>query len=294
MELIRIHYVSGKTGERIMKRYVLLFLMLAGLANAQTVISDSLFSKVLKRSIKMTIVLPRDYDSTKTHSVFYLLHYLGGDDRAYIDMNMLSSLDNKPIITVTPDVGTSWYINSKVNPAERYEDFFRAELFSYIDNRFNTDTASQAIGGSSMGGYGALLIGLKNSERFNLIADLSGAINVPFAGVSDSVYLPKIIHTVHDVFGKDSEAGDSLDIFSLIRKFEIKRKPYIFMAIGSHDEFSFLIDKHRELAKLLEEKGYDYEYKEIYGGHFTGEIRWCVFPYLFNKIAEQGRNRVTK
>ena len=66
--------------------------------------------------------------------------------------------------------GNSFYINSDLNNVS-YEDFFIQELVPYIDMTFNTiaNPNFRAISGFSMGGYGALLLGMRYPELFSCI-----------------------------------------------------------------------------------------------------------------------------
>lgn len=67
--------------------------------------------------------------------------------------------------------GNSFYINSALNNV-RYEDYFIEELIPYIDANYNTlaDRNFRAIVGQSMGGYAALLLGMRHPETFAAFA----------------------------------------------------------------------------------------------------------------------------
>jgi S-formylglutathione hydrolase FrmB len=270
-------------------RFLLLLTLLVPVlrGGAQTVAVDSLHSPILGRTVPVTVILPKNYDPEKRYGVFYFIHFFGGNNNSYVDMNLLSSLDDKPFIVVTPSADTCWYVNSFNEPRNRYEDFLTQELFPYIDGKYKTYPDRQAIGGTSMGGYGGLMLGLKYPERFAFIADMSGAINPPFAGELIPEPLQFLQKSLDWAFGgPDTETARNGDVFALARDFKGARKPYVFMAIGDHDEFTFFIKNHHELVKILEAKGFPYEYHEIYAGHFSGEVRWMVTPYVFLKMRE--------
>ena len=267
-----------------MKQFIVAVLLLAFYFSlpAQTVITDTIKSSLLRRDIPVTVITPRDFDSSKPHIVFYLLHYWDGDNTAYIDMNLLSSLDNKPVIVVTPAMGNGWYINSNADDGERQLDFIEQELFNHIDNKYRTIKNRQAIGGSSMGGYGAMLIGLRNPDRFCFVADLSGAVNAPFRDVVPDKYLEPVMGNIAVQFGDNPEN----DVMKIVRESSASELPYIFMAIGTHDEFKTFKEAHCELVRILENKKAAHEFHEIYGGHFTGEVRWAVMPYIINYLRD--------
>ena len=45
-------------------------------------------------------------------------------------------------------------------------------------------------------------------------------------------------------------------------------------------------EAHKELVKTLSDKKARFEFHEIYGGHFTGEVRWAVMPYIMNYLRD--------
>jgi S-formylglutathione hydrolase FrmB len=82
-----------------------------------------------------------------------------------------------PMIIVTPDGFTSFYINGadgKLN----YEDFFIKELIPHIEKTYKVkaERRFRGIAGLSMGGYGSLLYALKYPNLFVASAPLSAAV----------------------------------------------------------------------------------------------------------------------
>ena len=90
----------------------ILSLVIFNIVSAQTVKTDTLFSSILGRGVPVSIIEPRDFNPDKPHVVFYMLHYWDGDNTAYIDISLLSSIDDKPVIVIAPSLGNNWYINS--------------------------------------------------------------------------------------------------------------------------------------------------------------------------------------
>lgn len=74
-----------------------------------------------------------------------------------------------------PDGADSWYVNSP--DYGNYEDAV-VELIDYIDATYRTvpERTSQAIGGLSMGGYGAARFAIKYPDMFAAASIMSGAI----------------------------------------------------------------------------------------------------------------------
>ncbi|MBI5939809.1 MAG: esterase family protein, partial [Caulobacterales bacterium] len=123
----------------------------------------------------------------------------------------------------------------------------------FVDRTFPTRAvrAQRGIGGLSMGGYGAMKIGLKHPDRFASIAAHSGAYDVKGFRASQP-QLAALMPTVR--------AGD--DVYKLAVR--PGPKPAIRFDCGSED---FLLDDNRRLHRLLERKGIAHVYEEHPGGH---------------------------
>lgn len=76
-------------------------------------------------------------------------------------------------------IGAGFYVNASQAPwKEHYQmyDYICDELLSLVADRYPKLSLS-GISGHSMGGHGALVIGLKNRERFNSISAFSPIVN---------------------------------------------------------------------------------------------------------------------
>lgn len=101
---------------------------------------------------------------------------------------LLSDLMNKGIaerrfgemIVVMPDQNTkafgSFYVNSSATGD--WADFTAKELVSYIDGKYRTlpTKDSRGIVGHSMGGYGAITLGMKHPEVYSVVYGMNPAI----------------------------------------------------------------------------------------------------------------------
>ncbi|GAB3642820.1 alpha/beta hydrolase [Spirosoma arcticum] len=256
---------------------------------SQSVSTDSIYSTILKRKVATTIILPANYDATKSYPVFYLLHRWSGNNGSFLKSNLIAELKDKPLIIVTPSADTSWYVNSATNPANRYEDFMTLELFDYIDKKYRTNSTRQAIGGFSMGAFGALQIGLKHPERFTFIADMSGPINAPFYDVPLTPKSPLnfIKNSVRVSFGEaNSPVATGSNVFRLVKSVPASSPVFIYMAVGKQDEFDFIIPQHQLFIDALKKQGINYQYTEYEGGHFDGKVLTACLPTLLNKLTD--------
>lgn len=92
-------------------------------------------------------------------------------------------------------LGAGFYVNATQAPfAENYQmySYIVDELPALIGAEFNADMSRQGISGHSMGGHGALTIGLKNAGRFKSISAFSpivSPINCPWGQKALGGYL---------------------------------------------------------------------------------------------------------
>lgn len=142
-----------------------------------------------KRAV--SVYLPPQYstDPGRRFPVIYLLHGFGADHRAFIrgayqDLNVRVSMDSlinagnvQPMIVVTPNARNrfdgSFYANSPTTG--QWEDFVAKDLVRHIDRRYRTlaKPSSRGVAGHSMGGYGALTVGMRNPGTFFAVYALS-------------------------------------------------------------------------------------------------------------------------
>ena len=132
---------------------------------------------------KISVYLPPNYEqSSQRYPVIYYLHGFMGTDS--IGPNMKDILDMgiskgkiRPFLLVISDQYTlfegSFYSNSTLTG--NWSDFTARELVEYMDKNFRTiaDRDGRGIGGHSMGGYGAIKIGMLYPDVFCSVYALS-------------------------------------------------------------------------------------------------------------------------
>jgi putative tributyrin esterase len=136
----------------------------------------SLKSRILGRSVNYCALLPPSYAESKDrrYPVLYYLHGLGDSEQMFLragGLNLVEDLWERghigEFIVVTPDGGSSFYINSR-DGSVRYEDFLLREFFPAVEHRYRIEPGrkSRGIAGISMGGYGALHLAFRHPELF--------------------------------------------------------------------------------------------------------------------------------
>ena len=231
---------------------------------------------------RMTVYTPAGYEESGRirYPVLYLLHGMGGDEQAWMELGRASQiLDNliaqgkaKPMIVVMPNGNASQEAapgetsNGLVQPQFNlpktmdgtYETSF-PEIIEYVDSHYRTirKKEGRAIAGLSMGGFHSLHISKEYPGTFSYIGLFSAAI---FPEKESPVY--------EDFDGK------------LARLFATK--PSLFwIGIGKDD---FLYQANSDFRKKLDDAGYEYSYVESDGGHIWRN--WRIYlsrfvPLLF-------------
>ena len=128
-------------------------------------------SQILSKSIRYTIYLPNDYEtSVRSYPVVYLLHGSRADDSSWISYgevhltadDLIADRTIPPMILVMPDGENSRHINN-YHRSVCYEDFFFQEFMPVIESTYR-------------GGYGALVYALKHPEVFSTCVTFSPSI----------------------------------------------------------------------------------------------------------------------
>lgn len=186
---------------------LLLVALFGSIAPAQTgkIVRETFHGISLENTItkespdrQLSIYLPPGYESSsnKRFPVIYLLHGIGDTDETWTkgwDKNnpgftTIQDVMNKGVaegkfgemIVVMPDQKTNWfgsfYVNSSVTG--NWEDFTTNDLVQYVDGKYRTiaNSKSRGIAGHSMGGFGALNLGMKHPDIFSVVYGMNPAV----------------------------------------------------------------------------------------------------------------------
>ena len=171
--------------QNIFLRTLFLALLLLSGSTIRAAVVDTLavYSEGMKKNVPVVVITPdKPVEACPT---VYLLHGHGGNAKAWITIKpeLKEIADREGMIFVCPDGNNSWYWDSPVNPAYRYETFVSKELIQYIDTHYPTraDRTGRAITGLSMGGHGAMWLALRHKDMFGAVASMSGGLDIrPF------------------------------------------------------------------------------------------------------------------
>ena len=212
--------------------------------HAQQIDTITVYSNSMNREIKNIVITPADYDGTREYPVVYLLHGYGDNHESWLNIQPeLPELASRyGMVLVCPDGGNSWYWDSPVKPDIRCETYICNELIEYIDTRYKTISRSEgrAITGLSMGGHGALWLGIRHQDKFGACGSTSGGVDIrPFP---DEWEISDLLGDYCD----NSDVWDSHTVFSQLHK--IRPSLSIIIDCGQEDFFHEVNEQlHREL-----------------------------------------------
>ena len=262
-----------------MKRILLfaVLVMTAISASAQPksrIVTDSLYSNVLKCSKEYDVYLPKNYDENKDKSypVLYLLHGYSGDNhnwnkrgrvREVLD-HLLSAGEICEMVVIMPDADADipraqhGYFNYQNWP---YEDYFFTELIPCVESRYRivSDKSNRAIAGLSMGGGGTVYYAQRHPEFFCAAYAMSALME----GIEDSELQkdPKV--NVMLKYAKDNSCvayvrNASEDVQNQLRTVKW------FVDCGDDD---FLLEGNLDFIKEMRKAGIPYEFRVREGAH---------------------------
>lgn len=220
------------------------------------------YAKSIGKQVAMEVLLP---DSGKgPFPVFYLLHGLSDDHTIWLRRTRIEMyVSGKPIIVVMPDGFRSFYTDAEEGQA--FGKYIGEDLVDTVDTYFPTikNRSGRAIGGLSMGGYGALRTALTYPEKFVSANSHSGAV---LAGTQTWNKKDDAFHTeFRRIFGP-KPAGGKHDLLHLAKSVSKKKLPSLRIDCGTED---FLYKDNVEFHQKLDALRIPHEYEE-----FPGEHNW--------------------
>jgi S-formylglutathione hydrolase FrmB len=261
-----------------MKIFIIILLFLFFITQVHTqivVVEDSLFSASVNSIMNFCVVLPEGYSKDRDYyTTVYLLHGYNQNYKDWIKQTeLVRYASNYNFIFVAPDGKNSWYSNSIIRNNANYEDYIIKELIAYVDKKYRTvaQKFGRAVVGLSMGGYGSAKLALKHDSLFFFAASLSPAIHVPF-GLEDTSIVrrrsKKSMQSIREIFGATrSKYWEENDVFSLAQKVNTATTPFFYLAVGSQDKLTEVLELTYKFAVTLRNIHIPFELHESAGAH---------------------------
>lgn len=317
---------------------------------AGTVEVISLHSRALEGNLvgdspdrSVSVYLPPGYAShgERRYPVVYLLHgftdtdakWFGRDGNHWIHLptvldRAFATAGTEPMIVVMPDglnaFGGSFY-SASVTIGD-WETFVAEELIAEIDRRYRTRAArdSRGLAGHSMGGYGAIRLGMKRPDVFAAVYAMSACCLTPPTAGGGRPSAAEAVTTLEQVasagFGvkaalataaafapnpdspplyldlptRNGEpqagtiarlAANAPVVMAPQYAFNLRRLRALALDIGSRDG---LIDGNEALDRVLTAHGVPHVYETYDGDHLDGvavRIETRVVPFFSTHLA---------
>jgi S-formylglutathione hydrolase FrmB len=228
-------------------------------------------SETIGKATSAEVLLPEV--GAPPYPVFYLLHGLSDDATTWLRHTRLEYYARqRPMMIVMPDGYRSFY--TKAEQGRDFAHHIGVELPDQVERWFQarSDRAGRAIGGLSMGGYGALRVGLGFADRFASITSHSGAVAWGNFQAKTGDDAPKVVRgrsaelmeELTRVFGEDPR-GTEHDITLLAERARaVGNLPAMRIDCGTED---FLLEDNRELHAWWDNAGIEHAYHEFSGAH---------------------------
>ncbi len=209
------------------------------------------FSEALGKWTSYNVILPDAGEGP--FPVLMQLHGLTDDCNSWIEKsNIVRHLDGVPLVVAFPDGGTHFYSNWKGSgrlAKASYEDLIVRDIAAHLKRHFNVSHGPWAVGGLSMGGYGAMKLGLKHPDMFASVWAHSSALD----------------SRVRDIDYSLLADPDDLNLLPYAERVSrLDHKPVISFDCGTDDE---LLEENRWFPSELQRLGLEHRYAEFDGGH---------------------------
>jgi len=243
-----------------------------------TISCESISSAILNGSVNYCVDVPADYaTSAERYPVLYFLHGLFENQDSWGNKGGKEILDGLrrdgrlgKFIVIIPDGGRTFWVNSS-DGRERYEDFFIQELVPAMDRKYRTIARREVrgISGTSMGGYGALHLGMSHPDVFGSVSSHSAALLPKFPNP-----LPTegrwgfYAQVLQEPFGSPLNEAywDRENPLTLAEHPEHFAGLHLYFDCGDHDRYGF-DEGNQLLDRILTEKGFEHEFFLRPGSH---------------------------
>jgi len=220
-------------------------------------------SNALHKRVDATIYIPEQAKQKKSIPVVVLLHGLYGSHWAWCltagaHLSLQRLIDQEsigPYVLVTPSDGLwgdgSAYVQ---HTSENYEEWISSELPGLIKQEIDCvdESSSFYIGGLSMGGWGAMWVGLRHPDVYKAISAHSSITNIN-----------QMKQFVEEDWSKWIASHEIHSIEDLILNQKNKDQAFRFDC-GTEDD---LLPANRALHKTLVDAGIPHTYEEFSGAH---------------------------
>ncbi len=262
---------------------LLALLCLSGTASATQLLDAKVDSKLVPGPVEFAVLLPDGYETSREPLPLLLFLHGGNGDKTFLERmrpvfeDAWKSRTIPPMVVVTPSVTRSFYMDFK-DGSQKWETFIVTEFLAHLRATYHVTKERRGtfLFGISMGGLGALRMGLKYPEKFAALAALEPGID-PALKWKD--VLPKNRFwrgqdLMEKIFGKPFdeaywEANNPAAI--AVARAERIRSAGIEIYLDAGDEDAYLLHEATEfMHRLLWDHRIPHEYHLVRGADHVG------------------------
>ena len=230
------------------------------------------YSQATRRDAGYMAYVPAGYGTSgRRYPTLYLLHGVGGPTgvgvEEWLGYALTEDLDRmialgliEPMIVVLPNGENSFWMNHFQDDGQRWGDFVAQELVRDVDSHFDTlpQRERRAVGGLSMGGYGALQLALNYPTVFGIAGAHSPTLRTEEQAPS---------------FFGDHDWFAAHEPLSLVQSTSAALRVATWIDVGYGDKWRPAAE---ELASSIHERGAPLEFRVLEGEHEG----WYWLEYL--------------
>lgn len=237
----------------------------------------NIYSNVLEMEVNVNVILPQETVKkvgTSTQAaltdvpVLYLLHGMGGNHSVWARRTSIERyVADLGIAVIMPSTDLAWYTDTQYDM--NYWTFISEELPKICHQLFpqlSTKREKTFAAGLSMGGYGALKLGLAKQESFAAVASLSGAVSLSSTSFGELLKVRKRSYW-EGIFGPlDQIEGSIHDPLYLLQQLVESQTemPQFYLCCGEQD---MLLSANQQMAQALEQAQASYTFETGPGEH---------------------------
>ena len=262
-------------------------------------------SPSLDGEAEYSVLIPPSYkeQNSRDYPVVYFLHGMNNDHTSWTQsrygdiparLQVLWETGALPeFLFVHPRGDNSFYSNSH-DRASRYEDYICEDLIAEIETHFRVHPERQgrALGGTSMGGYGALKIAMKHPQLFASVASGSPIVflgddplaSIPAGSGRGSRFRERFAKVFGDPVQREHWRRNSLEELSRTADLTGLR---IYFAYGTADRYNRLFPMQQgieALSRILSERKVSHLFRtfpgEPHGWKLIADHLQEIFAFL--------------
>lgn len=228
------------------------------------------YSPALDREMYYFVYLPHGYDQeSRRYPVLFMLHGNSGSYEEWPGYGLVGAADRLmavreilPVIIVMPQGDFGYWVNL-AGGGPRYGDYTTQDLVRHVHAMYRVLPGPEhhAIGGLSMGGFGALSSAFRHPEIFGVVG-------------AHSPSLPE--DGSRDFLGSGAEFGKK-DPIQLAARLDRLNELEIWIDVGDEDHW---IQRVELLQRVLARRGIDHQWNVFPGEHWGGYWTEHIVDYL--------------